>query len=89
MTWQIIFIIYYIICNLTLFILFGVDKRKAVRHKQRISEKCLLIWGAIGGAIGGLLGMNIFHHKTKKFYFWLILLLSVGGHLYLWIRFLL
>ena len=37
--------------------------------KWRISEKTLIIAAAIGGSIGALLAMNMFHHKTqhKKF----------------------
>lgn len=49
-------------------ILFGMDKRKAVRHRRRISEATLLVL-SIPGGIGGLLGMLLFHHKTRKWKF--------------------
>lgn len=55
-----------IFINVAAFIVFGIDKRKAVKEKYRISEKALLIFAAAGGSIGALLGMFVFHHKTKK-----------------------
>ena len=54
------------------FCLYGVDKKKAINKKVRISEKCLFIFGIFGGAIGAILGMITFSHKTKHFYFWII-----------------
>ena len=50
------------------FILFAADKRRAVAHKWRISERMLLCFSFFGG-IGGLLGMIFFHHKTRKWRF--------------------
>ena len=52
--------------SLITFITFGVDKRRAVRHQYRISEKALLVISVIGGGVGGWLGMKMFHHKTQK-----------------------
>ena len=51
------------------FILYGLDKFKAKHKMWRISEKTLLTLSIMAG-FGGLLGMKIFHHKTreKKFY---------------------
>lgn len=58
-----------IILNLMNFILYGLDKFKAKHKMWRISEKTLLTLSIMAG-FGGLLGMKIFHHKTreKKFY---------------------
>ena len=55
--------------NLLLFILMGMDKRAARRKKWRIPERRLLTLGIIGGGIGGILGMLVFHHKTHRIYF--------------------
>ncbi len=55
----------YFIINLTAFILFGVDKRRARRHMWRVSESTLMTVSALGGTLGALLGMRVFHHKTK------------------------
>lgn len=64
-----ILIIYLISINVATFITYGVDKWKAKRSKWRIREASLLLLAALGGSIGALLGMKIWHHKTmhKKF----------------------
>jgi uncharacterized membrane protein YsdA (DUF1294 family) len=63
------------------FLLMGIDKYKARREKWRISEKTLLLSALLGGSIGTLLGMLLFHHKTRKPRFFLgvpmILILQV------------
>ena len=46
-------------------IVYGVDKWNAKQGKWRISETTLLMLAAVGGAIGALLGMQVWHHKTK------------------------
>ena len=55
--------------NIIAFLLFGLDKRKAQMHRWRISEKALFIPAILGGSIGAILGMHLFHHKTKHWYF--------------------
>ena len=42
-----------------------IDKERAKKKEWRISEKTLLTLGVFGGAIGGVLGMYLFRHKTK------------------------
>ena len=44
----------------------GIDKRRAKKGKWRISEGALFILTALGGSIGGIVGMYTFRHKTKK-----------------------
>ncbi len=58
--------IYIVIINILAYMLFGIDKRKAKSHQWRISEFTLFMVAGIGGSFGALLGMNRFHHKTKK-----------------------
>lgn len=57
---------YLLIINTITFILYGIDKYKSINHKYRISEKTLIILPILGGSFGAFLGMIIFHHKTKK-----------------------
>ena len=57
---------YLILVNIVAFVAFGVDKRKAVRNKYRISEATLLGLAFAGGSAGALAGMRLFHHKTRK-----------------------
>jgi uncharacterized membrane protein YsdA (DUF1294 family) len=54
------------------FLLLGYDKFQAKNNGWRIPEKVLLGLGLFGGAVGGLIGMQTFHHKTRKNYFWAI-----------------
>ena len=73
-------LLYYLIAiNIVTFIVYGIDKVKAMKGKWRISEATLLILAAIGGSIGALLGMKVWHHKTmhKKFKYGLPLILLV------------
>jgi hypothetical protein len=60
---------YLIIINILSFILYGIDKLKAIKKEERISEKTLILIGILGGSIGSLIGMNLFRHKTKKLKF--------------------
>jgi len=52
--------------NLITFTTLALDKRKAVKHKRRISEAFLLTLTFLGGTIGAILGMLIFRHKISK-----------------------
>ena len=51
--------------NLIVFFMYGIDKRKAKKNRQRVSEKTLLLAAAFMGGIGALIGMRTFRHKTK------------------------
>lgn len=75
-----ILIYYYLFINLLSFIILGVDKYLAIKHKWRISEKTLLVSFILGGYLGGGLGMVIWHHKTKKWYFKLLLVVAFIIH---------
>lgn len=57
-----------IICimNIITLIVFSVDKIASINKTSRVSEEVLLILSIIGGAIGGSIGMLLFHHKTNK-----------------------
>ena len=58
-------IVYTIICiNVVTFVVYGIDKWKAKQGSWRISEATLLLLAVIGGSIGALLGMQVWHHKT-------------------------
>ena len=60
-----IIIILLTIVNGAAFILYGMDKIKAVNNEWRISEKKLLRVSLVG-PFGGWLGMKLFRHKIKK-----------------------
>lgn len=52
--------------NVIAFLAFGWDKRQAVRHGERVAERTLLGLALFGGALGALLGQQVFRHKTQK-----------------------
>ena len=53
-------------------------------------ERTLFLVAIIGGSIGALLGMHVFRHKTKHWYFRvfipLILLLQIAIPVALWLH---
>lgn len=66
--WQLLGL-YLLLVNVAAFLVMGLDKRRAKRDKWRISEKALFLPAVLGGALGGVLGMRTFRHKTKHWYF--------------------
>ena len=87
--------VYLLLINLLTFLIFGLDKWKAKRKEKnervrRVPEKTLFLLSALGGSIGALLGMKVFHHKTlhKTFRFGIPAILAlqvvipVGLYLY-------
>lgn len=73
--------------NLVTFCVYGVDKRKARKHRFRVRESVLLGLCAVGGSVGGLLAMHLFHHKTRKkaFAIGVPLMLAVQTALLVWL----
>ena len=80
------FIILFLIVNLVVFAMYGIDKWKAIHHKWRIPE-ATLIGVAFFGVVGALLGMIVFHHKKRKPKFYisvpLIMILEVASVIYI------
>lgn len=62
-------IIYLIVINLITFLIMGYDKHEAKIGEWRVPEKHLFLLVLLGGSIGGIAGMYVFRHKTKKWYF--------------------
>lgn len=59
-------IIYIVAINILTFIIFYLDKKSAIKQKNRISETMLLKFAFAGGFIGGIYAMKKFRHKTIK-----------------------
>ena len=72
-------LIYLVVINGITFLIYGIDKWKAVKNKWRISEATLLLLAVIGGSIGAWMGMRVWHHKTmhKKFKYGIPLILVI------------
>ena len=71
--------------SVILFVTMGADKRRARRAAFRVPEKTLFLLALLGGAPGGLLGMELFRHKTRHWTFvWgfrILTLLQLAGPL--------
>ena len=75
MTPENIFMVYaglLLVMSLIALIAYRKDKRRAIRKQWRIPEATLLLLAAFGGGIGAFLGMILFHHKTRKWKFKLL-----------------
>ena len=71
------YIILMVFMSLISFILFAIDKKKAIKGKERIKEKTLLLSTIINGAMGSFLARIICRHKTDKIYFTITIYLSL------------
>ena len=84
-------LVYILIASIVCFIMYGVDKKRAEKDKWRIKEQTLLMTGFMGGAPGGIIGMLVFRHKTKHWYFyvcnaaaivlWIVFIVKIHGNL--------
>ena len=62
-------IIYLVFINFISFIMMGLDKYKSMKRAWRIPESTLFVHALIGGSVGSIAGMHLFHHKTRHWYF--------------------
>ena len=79
---RVILIIYCIFINFLGIASMAADKIRAMERRFRIPEGVLFTIAIIGGSIGSILGMLLFHHKIRKASFRfglpLILLIQIG-----------
>lgn len=57
--------LFLVLMNLLAFAVFGVDKWKAKHDRRRVPERTLWLLAVLGGALGALIGMQVFRHKTQ------------------------
>ena len=62
-------VIYLIVINILGFLVMRLDKHKAKMAERRIPENTLFTFTVLGGGVGTIAGMYVFHHKTKKMKF--------------------
>jgi uncharacterized membrane protein YsdA (DUF1294 family) len=72
-----VFATYLVLINVIAIGIMWWDKRKARTDGWRVSEPTLLIFGFIGGAVGLIIGMFSFRHKTRKKLFQLVIVLGL------------
>ena len=59
----------FVLMSILLFLVMGHDKRLSKTRKRRVPEATLFLLALLGGALGGVLGMQIFRHKTQHLKF--------------------
>jgi len=80
--------IYLILINVLALMIMWWDKRRARNDGWRVSEVTLLGIGFIGGAIGLIIGMFLFRHKTEKKLFQVITIIGLVISLFIyWVEF--
>ncbi|MCM1156567.1 MAG: DUF1294 domain-containing protein [Roseburia sp.] len=62
-------ILYLAIINLTGLLIMGIDKLRARKRAWRIPESTLFVIALMGGSLGTTIGMHLFRHKTRHWYF--------------------
>lgn len=62
---------YLVFINILAFVFTVSDKRRAIRHKQRISEFTLMLLSVLGGSVVMYITMLIIRHKTRHLKFML------------------
>ena len=73
--------------NVIAFVVYGVDKKRAIHDERRIPEATLLTLAAAFGSVGALFGMYTFRHKTRKpkFAYGVPVLLAAHLALFYWL----
>ncbi|GLI55637.1 hypothetical protein PM10SUCC1_11510 [Propionigenium maris DSM 9537] len=84
-----ILMIYLISINILTFLIFGWDKMQARRNRWRIAERTLFLSVILGGGLGGIAGMKVWRHKTRKgvFRYGIPTIVSLQGAAALYITF--
>lgn len=63
---SLILLVLFLVWNMVGFLLFWIDKRRAVKQKWRISEATLIFFTVAGAGIGAFTAMRTLRHKTQK-----------------------
>lgn len=76
-----VYLIYLAVVSLATFVVFAYDKAAAKRNSTRVMERRLLLLSLVGGAIGGIVAMRLFRHKTRHLKFVILLPLFALCHI--------
>ncbi|MBP3621270.1 MAG: DUF1294 domain-containing protein [Lachnospiraceae bacterium] len=81
----ILVLIVYLLYNLSVMIVYGMDKHYAKKDKWRIPEKTLVGLAFFFGGPGAFLGMQIFRHKTKHLQFQILVPIFMILQIIIWV----
>jgi uncharacterized membrane protein YsdA (DUF1294 family) len=77
-----VYLIVVLVMSVACFIVYGLDKRRAINGGRRVSERTLHLMAFLGGWPGALMAQRHFRHKTQKapfrIVFWIVVMLHVG-----------
>ena len=59
----------YVLMSIVLLVVMGVDKKRSKNRGRRVPENTLFTLALLGGAMGGVIGMQAFRHKTQHMQF--------------------
>lgn len=79
--------VFLFLINAAALVLMFLDKQFAKKKIRRIPEAVLLGAAFLGGSLGALLGMYLFHHKTRKPKFFILIPFFLAVQLFLLIRY--
>jgi uncharacterized membrane protein YsdA (DUF1294 family) len=74
----------YVLMSIGTFLLYRVDKNRAIQGQWRIPESSLQLCALFGGWSGALLAQQYLRHKNRKVSFQLVFWLIVSVHLLVW-----
>lgn len=77
---------YIIYINIIAFLIYGLDKFLACKRLTRIPEVVLFLFALLGAPFGSLLGMKVFHHKTRKLSFYIFNIIFLIIYLYVFMK---
>jgi uncharacterized membrane protein YsdA (DUF1294 family) len=80
MDWHLYYWLWLAAASIITLVLFGFDKNRAKSGGWRVPEATLFFWILIGGFPGGWIGRSLFHHKTQKGIFVLVLVAGTLIH---------
>lgn len=80
MDWH-VYLIWLAVASGVTFLLYGFDKAQSKGDGWRVPEVVLHALALLGGFPGGWAGRSIFHHKTQKAFFVVVLAVSTLIHL--------
>lgn len=73
----------YVVVSVVTFILYAIDKRRAIESRRRIRESTLHLAELLGGFPGAFAAQRTLRHKNRKLTyqvtFWLIVVLHLAG----------
>lgn len=76
----------WIIMSLITYVLYYLDKKRAIKKQWRTPETTLLMTSFLLGSVGGLFGLYQIRHKNKHWYFvvinWGSFMLHIGIFIY-------